>query len=108
MSIDLERTFDTSDGIDLYDEVGETSNFVFPYEKCIPTYSGDLISYVEFFDDVAAATINRRLRIDYTYVDDSVTEISQTHYKKDGTTVLQNKIITVNYDGNDNVSAVSE
>jgi hypothetical protein len=62
-----------------------------------PTYIGDNISSVEFYNSATQVVGNRIMKSDLTYTSDLVTSEAWSIYDTDGTTVLKTVTLTYTY-----------
>ena len=98
-------TFEHSDDY-LLDKIGGVIMCDIPNSSSKVVYSGDNISYVEFYKGAVQTTPNRIARIDLTYSGDFVQSESLKIYSlSDGTTVLKTVTTTYTYTGDDVTSA---
>ncbi len=89
--------FENSDDY-LAEKIGEVLKFTCPDASQKVTYSGDDVSYIEFFKGATQTTPNRRARVDVTYTGNDVTsEAWKIYDPNDGTTVLRTITLTHTY-----------
>ena len=73
--------------------------------SCKPTYSGDVLTSLEFYNSLTQVDANRIAKSDFTYTNDFITSQTNTYYESDGTTVLQTESISYIYTG-DNITDI--
>lgn len=64
-----------------------------------PTYTGDLLTSLEFYNSLTQINANRVLKSDFTYTGDNITGQVNTYYETDGVTVHQVETLTYTYAG---------
>lgn len=66
-----------------------------------PTFSGDLLTTMEFYNSLTQIDANRIAKSVYTYTSEQVTTQVNTYYATDGVTVHSTETITYSYTGDD-------
>jgi len=69
------------------------------------TYSGDVASYITYYNSATFITANRTARNDLTYTGDNLTQEVLKIYASDGTTILKTYTWTHTYSSDDYVSS---
>lgn len=64
-----------------------------------PTYTGDLLTSIEFYNALTQVNADRVLKCDFTYSGDDITGQVNTYYESNGTTVHQTETIVYTYTG---------
>lgn len=105
--MDLSRTFDVDNGFST-GKVIVLDTIIGKTDSQKPTYTGDLITKLEFYSSATQIDSNRLAKLDITYdSNDKVTQEDWDIYDTDGTTVIQEVQIVYTYSG-DNVTKVEE
>jgi len=92
-------SFESSDY--LLEKIGRVLKETYPTHSFKYGYSGDDISYEEFYITTTQITTNRAMRGDFTYSGDNITSEAWKIYDTDGTTVLRTITLTHTYTGDD-------
>jgi hypothetical protein len=101
---DLTKSFEVDNGL----IVGGTiipESIVETTRSSKPTYSGDLLTSLEFYNSLTQIDANRIAKSDFTYTNDFITSQVNTYYESDGTTVLQTETMSYTYT-NDNITDI--
>jgi len=87
----------------LLERIGGVIKITIPDSSSKPTYDGnDNLTVFEVYTTATQTVANRRVRGDYTYTGDNLTEEEYKIYSEsDGTTILRTITVTHTYDGND-------
>lgn len=96
MAVDLTKAFETENGI----RVGEVilpDSVVALIRSSKPTYSGDLISSIEYYNSLTQVNANRISKADFTYSGDNVSTQVNTYYGPDGVTAVSTESIAYTY-----------
>jgi hypothetical protein len=96
MAVDLTKAFETENGI----KVGEVilpDSIVSLIRSSKPTYSGDLISSIEYYNSLTQINANRISKADFTYSGDNVSTQVNTYYGPDGVTAVSTESIAYSY-----------
>jgi hypothetical protein len=64
-----------------------------------PTFTGDLLTTLEFYNALTQVNADRILKCDFTYSGDDITGQVNTYYESNGVTVHQTETITYSYTG---------
>jgi len=70
-----------------------------------PTYSGDLLTTLEFYNSLTQVNADRILKVDFTYTNDFITGQVNTYYESDGVTTHQTETIVYSY-SSDSISKI--
>ena len=100
MAVDLTKAFEadngiTSDGVVIPDSIFETTRSV------KPTYSGDLLQSLEFYNSLTQVDANRIAKSDFTYSNDFIATQTVTYYQNDGVTAFSTESYTYSYTNDD-------
>ncbi len=71
-----------------------------------PTYSGDDLTTLEYYDSTSQITANRVAKTDLTYTSDLLTSEVCTYYASDGTTTLKTITLTYTYNGSEQLTNI--
>ena len=86
----------------LAEKLGDLVGFKVPNWSLKPTFTGDNLTSVEFFNGATQTTINRRAKADISYNgDDPTTETWSIYDTSDGTTVLRTITLTHTWSSGD-------
>ena len=66
-----------------------------------PTYTGDLLTSLEFYNSLTQTNGNRIAKSDFTYTSEVLTGQVNTYYQNDGTTTFSTETLTYVYSGDD-------
>jgi hypothetical protein len=66
-----------------------------------PTYTGDDLTKIEYYNSLTQVNGNRVITTDLTYTSDLLTSQVDTYYDEDGVTVVFTANYSYTYDGND-------
>jgi hypothetical protein len=94
--IDLNRAFETENGIKV-EGVIVPQSVVSVIRSSKPTFTGDLITSIEYFNSLTQVNANRILKCDFTYSGDNIATQVNTYYQSNGTTVHQVENIAYSY-----------
>lgn len=96
MTKNLNKAFETENGI-IVDGVVMPDSVVEATRSCKPTYSGDNIASLEYYNSLTQIDANRILKEVFTYTGDVVTGQVNTYYDTNGTTVLYTETLVYSY-----------
>ena len=94
--IDLNRAFETENGIKV-EGVIIPQSVVSVIRSSKPTFTGDLITSIEYYNSLTQINSNRILKCDFTYSGDNISTQVNTYYQSNGTTVHQVENIAYSY-----------
>lgn len=96
--IDLNRAYETENGI-------KNEGVIIPHSVMSairsnkPTFTGDLLTSIEYFNSLTQTNANRILKCDFTYSGDEIATQTNTYYQSNGTSVHQVENIAYSYTG---------
>jgi hypothetical protein len=64
-----------------------------------PTFTGDLLTSIEYFNALTQVNADRIARSDFTYSGDYIATQVNTFYEADGVTIHQTETLTYSYTG---------
>jgi hypothetical protein len=100
MAKDLNKAFETENGIRVGGVVIPDS-VVDTIRSSKPTFTGDLLTSLEFYNSLTQTTGNRIAKSDFSYASEVLTGQVNTYYATDGTTVLNTETLVYSYSGDD-------
>ena len=98
--IDLSKAFETENGIKVGNVIVPDS-IVTSIRSSKPTFSGDNLTVLEFFNSLTQINANRIAKSEYTYSSDQVITQVNTYYQADGVTVHSTENIAFTYTGDE-------
>jgi hypothetical protein len=98
MSRDLSKAFETDNGL-IVGGVVLPDSIVDKTRSSKPTYSGDVITSIEFYNSLIQVTGNRVAKADFTYYGDYIATQINTYYEPDGVTVFNTESLAYTYSG---------
>ena len=96
----LSKAFETENGV----KVGGViipDTVVAATRSSKPTFTGDLLTSLEFYNSLTQVNANRIAKSDYTYSGDQVSTQVNTYYDTDGVTVHSTENIAYTYTGDE-------
>lgn len=98
--VNLDQAFETDNGIKVGGVIIPDS-VVALTRSSKPTFTGDLLTMLEFYNSLTQINANRIAKSEYTYSSDQVTTQVNTYYEEDGTTVHSTETISYTYTGDE-------
>lgn len=95
---DLSKAFETENAIKVGGVIVPDS-IVDLVRSSKPTFTGDLLTTIEFFNSLTQINANRISKSDFTYSSDQVITQVNTYYAADGVTVHQTETMNFTYTG---------
>lgn len=96
--INLKKAFEVENGI----KVGDTiipDSVLGKTRSAKPTYTGDFITSMEYYNSLTQVNANRIAKSDFTYTNDFVSTQTNTYYETNGVTVHQVESLVYVYSG---------
>ena len=100
MARDFTKAFETENAIKVGGVIVPDS-IVELVRSSKPTFSGDLLTTIEFFNSLTQINANRISKSDFTYSSEQVITQVNTYYATDGVTVHQTETMSYTYTGDD-------
>lgn len=66
-----------------------------------PTFTGDLLTKIEYFNSLTQVTADLILQCDFTYLNDNITTQVNTFFELGGVTIHQTETMTYTYTGDE-------
>jgi hypothetical protein len=98
--VDLTKAFETENGIKVGNVIVPDS-IVASVRSSKPTFSGDLLTVLEFYNSLSQINANRIAKSEYTYSGEQVITQVNTYYQTDGVTVHATETISFTYTGDE-------
>jgi len=100
MAVNLNKAFEVDNGIKVGGVILPDS-VVESVRSSKPTFTGDLLTTMEYYNSLSQITGNRIAKSDYTYTSEVLTSQVNTYYQTDGTTANSVETLTYTYSGDD-------
>ena len=100
MAINLDKAFEIENGIKVGGVVIPDS-VVMSVRSSKPTFTGDLLTTMEYYNSLSQITGNRIAKSDFVYTSEVLTSQTNTYYQTDGTTANSVETLTYIYSGDD-------
>ena len=96
--INLKRAFEVENGIKVGDMIIPDS-VLEKTRSARPTYTGDFITSMEYYNSLIQVNANRIAKSDFTYTNDFVSTQINTYYETNGVTIHQVENLVYVYSG---------
>ena len=96
--VNLKRAFEVENGIKVGDTIVPDS-VLEKTRSAKPTYTGDVITSVEYYNSLTQVNANRIAKSDFVYTNDFITSQTNTYYETNGVTVHQTESLVYVYSG---------